>query len=346
MVTIPPKIPLGTCVSSNELQRLCKQLYKEVLMDTIVKEPAAPLSAEKLAPVFEQLETIIIGKPEQIRLAVTCLLAGGHLLVEDVPGLGKTVLAHALAQTLGLEFRRVQFTSDLLPGDILGTSIYDRNSGQFHFNHGPVFTQVLLADEINRATPKSQSALLEAMEERQVSVDGETRPLPEPFFVIATQNPLEQLGTFPLPESQLDRFLMRIQMGYPTKAAEFELFQGEDRRKMLARLKPAISTGTLLEMQQQVEKVFASGSVLEYLYRLLTFSRSSELFKTGISTRAGLGLLHAAKAWAMVHGNEQLLPGDIQAVFSAVAGHRLQPVDGHMTSEQIGKHVLESVAVD
>lgn len=315
-------------------------------MDTMVAESAGELHTDVLTSVFEQLETIIVGKPRQIRLAVTCLLAGGHLLVEDIPGLGKTVLAHALAQTLGLEFRRVQFTSDLLPGDILGTSIYDRNSGQFHFNAGPVFTQVLLADEINRATPKSQSALLEAMEERQVSVDGETRPLPQPFFVIATQNPLEQLGTFPLPESQLDRFLLRIQMGYPTKEAEFELFQGEDRRKMLARLQPAISVEALLSLQQAVNTVFASNAVLEYLHRLLTFTRHSDLFQSGISTRAGLGLLHAAKAWAMIHGNAQLLPGDMQAVFPSVVGHRLQPMEARMTAEQIGEHVLESVSVD
>lgn len=315
-------------------------------MDNRVKKIDQELRDNVLNPVFEQLDSIILGKPEQTRLALTCLLAGGHLLIEDVPGLGKTVLAHALGQTLGLEYRRLQFTSDLLPGDIIGTSIYDRNSGKFHFNAGPVFTQLLLADEVNRATPKSQSALLEAMEERQVSVEGETRRLPEPFFVIATQNPSEQQGTFPLPESQLDRFLLRIEMGYPTREAEFELFRGEDRRRLLARLEPAVTPGQLLELQQQVEQVHAAEAVLEYLYRILEFTRHSELFQTGLSTRAGLGLLHAARAWAMVQGEQQLLPGDIQAVLPAVAGHRLQPLEGSMTAAQIGARIIEAVALE
>jgi MoxR-like ATPase len=299
-----------------------------------------------LAPVFNQLDTIILGKPEQIRMALTCLLARGHLLIEDVPGLGKTVLANALGKTLGLEYRRVQFTSDLLPGDIIGTSIYDRNSGQFHFSKGPVFTQLLLADEVNRATPKSQSALLEAMEERQVSIEGETHQLPKPFFVIATQNPIEQSGTFPLPESQLDRFLLRIEMGYPTRDAEFELFRGEDRRRMLEKLEPAITAGQLLALQDKVEHIQASEAVLEYLHRVLEFTRHSDLFQTGLSTRAGLGLLHAARAWAMVHGENRVLPGDIQKVLPAVAGHRLQPMEGRMTPAQIGTCIIETVPVE
>jgi len=302
--------------------------------------------SELLLPVFDQLNTIILGKPTRLKLALTCLLARGHLLIEDVPGLGKTILAHALGRTLGLEYRRVQFTSDLLPGDIVGTSIYDRNSGEFHFNHGPVFTQLLLADEINRATPKAQSALLEAMEEKQVSADGTTRSLPEPFFVIATQNPLEQLGTFPLPESQLDRFLLRIEMGYPTKQAEFALFEGEDRRSLLEKTEPVISMDQLLMLQDRVNHVVATESVLEYLYRILEFTRNSNVFLTGLSTRAGLGLLHAARAWALVHGEERLLPGDIQKVLPGVAGHRLQPLEDNMTPAQIGARIIEEVSVE
>ncbi|MCG8426207.1 MAG: AAA family ATPase [Chromatiales bacterium] len=315
-------------------------------MDSSVEAIQVIDQVNPLTPVFEQLDSVILGKQEQIRLALACLLARGHLLIEDVPGLGKTVLAHALGHTLGLDNRRVQFTSDLLPGDIIGTSIYDRNSGQFHFNPGPVFTQLLLADEVNRATPKSQSALLEAMEERQVSVEGQTRRLPELFFVIATQNPTEQLGTFPLPESQLDRFLLRIEMGYPTRDAEFELFRGEDRRRMLSRLTPAISLEKLIELQQQVDKVHASDIVLIYLHRILEYTRHSELFQTGLSTRAGLGLLRAARAWALVHGEQHLLPSDIQAVLPAVAGHRLQPLEGRMTPSQIGQQIIEAVPTE
>ena len=303
-------------------------------------------TCHELDSAFQDLNTIILGKNEQLELAVTCLLARGHLLIEDVPGLGKTVLANALGKTLGLDYKRVQFTSDLLPGDIIGTSIYDRNSGEFNFSKGPVFTQLLLADEINRATPKSQSALLEAMEERQVSTDGETRRLPEPFFVIATQNPVEQSGTFPLPESQLDRFLLRIEMGYPTKDAEFSLLKGEDRREMLETLKPAIEQQQLLDLQERVNDVTASDAVLEYLHRILTFTRDSELFQTGLSTRAALGLLRVAKAWALVHGKKNLLPGDIQKVLPAVAGHRLVPLEGRMSPAEIGKRIIESVAVD
>jgi len=315
-------------------------------MDSRVIENELRAVDNALDALFEQLDAVILGKSTQMRLALACLLARGHLLIEDIPGLGKTVLAHALGQTLGLEYRRVQFTSDLLPGDIIGSSIYDRDAGRFHFNPGPVFTQLLLADEVNRATPKSQSALLEAMEERQVSVDGETRRLQEPFFVIATQNPTEQLGTFPLPESQLDRFLIRIEMGYPTREAEFELFRGEDRRHMLERLQPAIDLETLFDLQCRVDEVHAADAVLGYLYRILDYTRHAKQFQNGLSTRAGLGLLRAARAWALVHGERCLLPGDIQAVLPAVAGHRLQPLEGHLSPARIGAQIIEAVPVE
>jgi len=267
-------------------------------------------------------------------------------LIEDVPGLGKTVLAHALGKTLGLEYQRVQFTSDLLPGDIIGSSIYDRNRSEFIFSHGPVFTQLLLADEINRATPKCQSALLEAMEERQVSVEGKSQRLPAPFFVIATQNPTEQLGTFPLPESQLDRFLLRISMGYPNNAAELELLRGEDRRRMLDLLQPLVTPQQLLFMQKSVDEVTASETVLEYLHRILEYTRTSKMFQTGLSTRAGLGLLRAARAWALLEGEDKVLPGDIQQVLPSAVGHRLVPLAGQMSSEQIAEEIISSVSVD
>ncbi len=309
-------------------------------------KPACGQPGTTLAPVFTQLNGVILGKEKQIKLALTCLLARGHLLIEDVPGLGKTVLAHALGRALGLEYQRVQFTSDLLPGDVIGCSVYDRNQGAFHFTPGPVFTQLLLADEINRATPKCQSALLEAMEERQVSADGKTRELPQPFYVIATQNPTEQVGTYPLPESQLDRFLLRISMGYPDQDAELEILRGEDRKTMLENMAPLVTPSELLALQAGVREVKVSDAVLRYLYRLLDFTRTSELFHTGLSTRAGLGLLRAAQAWALIHDEDKLLPGDIQSVFPAVAGHRLAPVAGRMSSSRIGEEIIANVAVD
>ncbi|MCA9482211.1 MAG: AAA family ATPase [Nitrospina sp.] len=308
--------------------------------------PGTKKVPQSLPPLFDQLDSVILGKSRQLRLAMTCLLAKGHLLIEDVPGLGKTVLAHSLGKALGLEYKRVQFTSDLLPGDILGISVYDRNSSQFHFNEGPIFTNLLLADEINRATPKTQSALLEGMEERQVSVEGNTRLLPEPFFVIATQNPTEQQGTFPLPESQLDRFLMRIEMGYPNRDSEIELFRGQDRREMLEGLEAVLDQSELLEMQKKVDEVHASDTVLDYLYRILYFTRQSGVFQNGLSTRAGLALLRASRAWALVNGEDKLLPGDIQEVLPSVAGHRLMPVGGRMTPQQIGERIIESVSVE
>jgi len=299
-----------------------------------------------LAPVFELLNEIVLGKEEQIKMAITCLLARGHLLIEDVPGLGKTVLAHALGLTLGLEYQRVQFTSDLLPGDIIGSSIYDRNKGVFNFTAGPVFTQLLLSDEINRATPKCQSALLEAMEERQVSVEGTSRVLPRPFFVIATQNPTEQIGTFPLPESQLDRFLMRISMGYPDRDAELNLLQGIDRRVLLEGIEPIITPAQLENLQEQTEQIKVSTAVLEYLHRILEFTRNSDLFQTGLSPRAGLGILRAAQAWALVHDKKIVLPGDIQAILPSAAAHRLIPVAGRMSSKRINEEIISNVDVE
>jgi MoxR-like ATPase len=282
--------------------------------------------------VISQVGTIILGKRHQLRLALACLLARGHLLIEDLPGVGKTMLAHALATTLGLQYQRIQFTSDLLPADILGVSIYNRENGSFQFHPGPVFSHLVLADEINRATPKTQSALLEAMEEHQVTVEGETRRLPRPFFVIATQNPLYQIGTFPLPESQLDRFLMRIELGYPDDQSERILLQGEDRRKLLQEIAPVLATDRLLELQSQVDRVHASDALLDYLQALLGFSRRAPHYQNGLSPRAGLALLHSARAWAFLDGRDLVLPEDLQAVLPAVIGHRLQPATGQSES--------------
>ncbi len=275
--------------------------------------------------VITQANQFILGKEHQIRLALSCLLARGHLLIEDLPGVGKTTLAHVLASTLGLQFNRVQFTSDLLPADILGISIYERERSEFHFHPGPIFSQVVLADEVNRATPKTQSALLEAMEEHQVSIEGETRPLPEPFFVIATQNPAFQIGTFPLPESQLDRFLMVIELGYPDRSAERALLTGEDRREMLRSIQPALTPLQLLDMQRSAQRVHASAALIDYVQSLLEFSRHSPLYLTGLSPRAGLALLAAARAWALLEGRDHVIPEDVQTVLPYVAAHRLQP---------------------
>lgn len=277
-----------------------------------------------LRAAMSQVAKVILGKEPQIKLAFACLLARGHLLIEDLPGVGKTTLAHTLAQTLGLHFQRIQFTSDLLPADILGVSIYDRETGGFTFHPGPVFSQVILADEVNRATPKSQSALLEAMEEHQVTAEGETRPLPEPFFVIATQNPAHQIGTFPLPESQLDRFLMRIELGYPDASAERALLQGRDRRDLLAELRPCMRPEELIALQQRVAAVRASDALIDYLQALLAFTREPNRYRGGLSPRAGLALLRGAQAWALIEGRDHVLPEDVQAILPSVAGHRLQ----------------------
>ena len=289
---------------------------------------------------------IVLGKEHEIRLAITCLLARGHLLIEDLPGVGKTTLAHVLAQSLGLQYHRIQFTSDLLPADILGVSVYNKEQGGFHFQPGPIFAELILADEVNRATPKAQSALLEAMEENQVTVEGETRPLPEPFFVIATQNPTYQIGTFPLPESQLDRFLMCITLGYPDNRAERALLAGEDRREMLKGLKACISKETLCHLQQAVKSIQVTDALLDYIQALLDFSRQSPQISFGLSPRAGLALLHCAKAWALMEGRDYVLPEDVQTIMPHVVAHRLKPVEAreeHDLSAMIA--LLESVPI-
>jgi MoxR-like ATPase len=274
--------------------------------------------------VLAQLDRVILGKHRQIQLCLACILAGGHLLIEDIPGVGKTTLAHALARTLGLSFQRIQFTSDLLPADVLGVSIYDRESATFRFQRGPIFAQLILADEINRASPKAQSALLEAMEEHQVTLDGQTMALPQPFFVIATQNPQDQVGTFPLPESQLDRFLMRIQLGYPAAAAERELLAGVDRRTLVNSLPPAIDAEVLDRLQRAVVAVHVAPALLDYVQALVAYTRHAGSEGVGLSPRAAIGLLRAARAWALIHGRNAVIPEHIQAVFEPVVEHRLR----------------------
>lgn len=290
---------------------------------------------------------IILGKERQIRLAVACLLARGHLLIEDLPGVGKTTLAHTLAKLLGLDFQRISFTSDLLPADIIGVSIFDRDSGTFKFHPGPIFSQLILADEINRATPKTQSALLEAMEEHQVTAESETRPLPEPFFVIATQNPSHQVGTFPLPESQLDRFLMRIELGYPDRDAERALLQGSERRALVATLDPCLGPGELIELQAGAAQVHASSALLDYIQAIVEHTRRAPEFTNGMSPRAALGLLHAAQAWAMLEGRDKVLPEDVQAILPGVAGHRLAPAHegARKRSAEVTAALIEAVPI-
>lgn len=297
-----------------------------------------------LRAAITQASQVILGKDHQIRLGLACLLARGHLLIEDLPGMGKTTLAHVLAQTLGLSFHRIQFTSDLLPADILGVSVYDRERNSFVFHPGAIFAQLVLADEVNRATPKAQSALLEAMEEHQVTVEGETRALPEPFFVIATQNPAHQVGTFPLPESQLDRFLMRIALGYPDRGAERALLGGKDRRDMLAQMQPVLDAAGLAALQGEVRNVHVADALLDYVQALLAATRQPAGFTMGLSPRAGIGLIRAAQAWAFMHGRRQVVPEDVQAVFIAVAAHRLRPAgssDAHVAAQA----VLAGVAI-
>jgi MoxR-like ATPase len=300
-----------------------------------------------LSPVIDQIGRIILGKENQIRLTLACFLARGHLLIEDLPGVGKTTLAHALAKTLGLDFQRIQFTSDMLPADILGVSVFNRDSAAFQFHPGPIFSQVILADEVNRATPKAQSALLEAMEEQQVTTEGETRPLPEPFFVIATQNPSHQVGTFPLPESQLDRFLMRIHLGYPDSAAERTLLEGRERRDMIADIEPAMTTDDMKAMQKSVREVFAAPALLDYVQALIAHTRRSQDFVNGLSPRAGLGVLNAARAWAFLDGRLEVIPEDVQAIWSCVASHRLSPVDGYaaLSNTHVVDRILADVAI-
>ena len=286
---------------------------------TTTLEAKPTLSALKGA-----LNSVLLGKEQQVQLALACLLARGHLLIEDLPGMGKTLLSHALAKALGLSYNRIQFTSDVLPADVIGTSIFDRETGEFRFIEGPLFAQVVLADEINRATPKSQSALLEAMEERQVTVEGQTRSLPEPFFVIATQNPSTQTGTFPLPESQLDRFLMRIELGYPDPDAERELLKGGDRRQSLAMIEPVIDLEGLAQLQAMVDEIKVSDPLIEYIQRLVGYSRRGADFAFGLSPRGSLALLQSAKAWALLQDRSHVVPEDVQAVLPGVVEHRLR----------------------
>ena len=303
------------------------------------------MDAQKtLTNLLNQLNTVIVGKPVQIRDCVACLLAGGHLLIDDVPGVGKTTLAHALARTFGLQFSRVQFTSDLMPGDLSGVSVYERGKEAFVFHPGPIFAQVLLADEINRASPKTQSALLEAMEEKQVTVEGETRPLPTPFFVIATQNPLDQIGTYALPESQLDRFLMRISLGYPDRTAERALLAGHDRRDMVDHLPSLLGASDLQTLQTMVQKVHAADPLLDYVQDLVAATRSGQWFLQGLSPRAGIAVLRAAKAQALLSGRDYVAPDDVQSVLPQTIAHRLVPVGdaGRGAVEQV-RAMLQAV---
>jgi MoxR-like ATPase len=293
---------------------------------------------EKLKALINQLNTVIVGKSEQTQDCVACLLAGGHLLIEDVPGVGKTTLAHALTRTFGLQFSRVQFTADLMPSDLSGVSVYERGQEKFVFHPGPLFAQVLLADEINRASPKTQSALLEAMEEKQVSIEGETRALPSPFFVIATQNPLDQLGTYALPESQLDRFLMRISLGYPDRAAERQLLLGQDRRVLVDALPSLLTTAELVRLQARVLQVHASEALLDYVQDLVAASRSGRWFVQGLSPRAGMAVLRAAKARALLNGRAFVAPDDVRSILAQTIAHRLIPI------EDAGRGAIAQVA--
>jgi len=297
--------------------------------------------------VISQVSTVILGKEKQIQMALACLLARGHLLIEDIPGVGKTTLAHVIACSLGLEFQRIQFTSDLLPADILGVSVFERADSSFKFHPGPIFTQIILADEINRATPKTQSALLEAMEEHQVTIEGKTRLLPNPFFVIATQNPSYQVGTFPLPESQLDRFLMRIQLGYPDRDAERGLLSGIERREIISTLLPCMETAELQTMQEKVREVHVSSALLDYIQAIISYTRLSPTYIHGMSPRAGLALLSSARAWALMDKRNQVLPEDVQAVLPGVIGHRLHSTGDHThnNSADLVENIIREVAI-
>jgi MoxR-like ATPase len=310
-----------------------------------------PVSGDKprlaLDAARQALNGIILGKNSEVSLALACLLGRGHLLIEDLPGLGKTILAQSLARVLGLSFQRIQFTSDLLPADIVGVSIFRQDSGAFEFQQGPVFAQLVLADEVNRATPKAQSALLEAMEERQVSVDGQTHTLPSPYFVVATQNPSDQIGTFPLPESQLDRFLMRLEMGYPDEEHERALLTGADRREMLTGVKPVLTPQVLVALQAEATKVHASDPLIDYVQALVRFTRESPDIEIGLSPRGSLALIAAARAHAYIEHHSGVFPDDVQAVFASVAGHRLKPASNsvYRTPAELSRHVLDNVNI-
>jgi MoxR-like ATPase len=315
--------------------------------DGAVRDATAERGWRSLMAVLDQVNDVILGKEPQIRLILACLLARGHVLIEDLPGVGKTTLAHALARSLGLKFQRIQFTSDLLPADIVGVSVFDRDVSAFKFHPGPIFAQMILADEVNRATPKAQSALLEAMEEQQVTTEGETRPLPQPFFVIATQNPSHQIGTFPLPESQLDRFLMCVHLGYPDVRAERMLLEGEDRRRMVSNLGSCMSGEELLGLQEAVREVHVSAALLDYVQAILSHTRQAAEFQAGLSPRSGLNLLHGARAWAFLDSRTFVIPEDVQAVLPSVVAHRLQGSGGRRfaDSETAVKRLLSQVAI-
>ncbi|MEE9328278.1 MAG: MoxR family ATPase [Cocleimonas sp.] len=297
---------------------------------------------EQIKETLSELNQVVLGKQQQIHLALTCILANGHLLVEDLPGMGKTTLAHALSNVLGLDYKRVQFTSDLLPADLIGASVFNPKSASFSFHKGPVFSSVFLADELNRATPKSQSALLEAMEEGQVSVDGHTYPLPQPFFVIATQNPQSQSGTFPLPESQLDRFMMRISLGYPDQNVERELLKGNSGRSALNTVKQILGKDSLVEIQKQVNEVSTSDILLDYVQRLIAQTREDDLCQLGLSPRGAIALVKASKCWALIQGRSHVLPEDVQAVFVALVGHRIIGKK-ETQGDQLARHILQVV---
>src|SRR5207302_6132986 len=313
----------------------------------LLKADFQPQSAAR-APIDRVIQAagqIILGKETQVRLALACLLARGHLLIEDLPAVRQTTLAHALARSLGLQSQRIQFTSDMLPADILGVSIYERDSGGFKFHPGPIFAQVILADEVNRATPKTQSALLEAMEEHQVTAEGETRKLPEPFYVIATQNPSEHVGTFPLPESQLDRFMMRLELGYPDRDAERALLSGTDRRDLLATLDPCMSPAELVELQSNVQRIHVAPALLDYVQAIVEHTRRSPQYVAGLSPRAALALVHSARAWALLEGRDKVIPEDVQAILAGVAVHRLRPAHDSTRRIDVGAQLLSAVPI-
>ena len=317
-------------------------MHAQANVPPILTEPARAA----LTAAIAQVNKLVLGKPREIKLSFACMLAAGHLLIEDLPGLGKTTLAHALAATVGLDFQRTQFTSDLLPSDILGVSVFDQTQQHFHFHPGPIFTQLMLADEINRAPPRTQSALLEAMAEQQVTVDGTTHGLPQPFFVIATQNPVDLAGTYPLPDSQLDRFLLRLSLGYPDARAEREMLSTEDRRELIAQTKPLLQAADVLALREATLRVHASESLIGYVQELLAQSRRQPGVKVGLSPRAGLALLRASRAQALIQGRDHVLPDDVQSLFTEIASHRLVSDGDDSSRDRLAQQILHAVAVD
>ena len=317
-------------------------MHAQANVPPILTDPARAA----LTAAIAQVNKLVLGKPREIKLSFACMLAAGHLLIEDLPGLGKTTLAHALAATVGLDFQRTQFTSDLLPSDILGVSVFDQAQQRFHFHPGPIFTQLMLADEINRAPPRTQSALLEAMAEQQVTVDGTTHGLPQPFFVIATQNPVDLAGTYPLPDSQLDRFLLRLSLGYPDARAEREMLSTEDRRDLIAQTKPLLQAADVLALRDATLRVHASESLIGYVQELLAQSRRQPGVKVGLSPRAGLALLRASRAQALIQGRDHVLPDDVQSLFTEIASHRLVPDGDDSSRDRLAQQILHAVAVD